>query len=313
MLVENDLLLIEDELRINQDCTYTLSNFKNDYAFNLRFLKTKKSIWKLKFRNLLFEIFKIIDITVSKTQKLMLQTILKQHILDKWNSLFSRANSEILNQYYDVEINHCIDNARRVALRQIMTFNSVMSVLKRQKSNWMNESWNKTFDEVLRNDDKNMIFSVWMTWIFDKTQMTKLFCCVFEFLNSTDRNQHSFQNAFFYDNEEKAVSIKFIINDWSIVLKKTLLIDAYVIINNSCFNCEVFDHIAFTYYVQNARTILQTKFVAGKSNERYESARHYKLQFDNDLLKKIDCESADTTIVEFQHFEFRSWTWNKKS
>ena len=307
MLAEDDLLLIGSGLRINQDCTYTLLDFKDDYASDISPLGTEESVWKLDARSLFFSFSKWIGVTVSGTQKLVPQTTLKQHILDKWSSMPSRANPGILHQYHGVEISHCTGNARRVALRQILTSNLVMSVLERQKPGWMNQRWGQAFDAALRSDERDMIFSLWGRWASDRAQIAELLCCVLELLDGTGRDGHSFQGALLHDNEEEAVSIKPTINDWSIVLRDTHLTGAYVMINNSCLNCEVPDHSASTCHFENARTVLQTEFDAGRSSERHESARHYKLKPGGDLLKEVDCGSADTTILEPSHSGPRTW------
>ena len=307
LLAEDDLLLIGGGLRTNQDCKYTLSDFKYDCASDISPLGTKESVWKPDTRSLAVGFSKYIGITVSGTQKLVPQTTLKQHILDKWTTLPSRANPGILNQYLGVEISHCTGNARRVALRQLMTSSSVVSVLERQSPGWMNKPWGKVFNAALRSDEKDMMFSLWKGWASDRAEMAELFCCVLEFLNGTGRDQHNFYAALLHDNEEEAVSIQPTINDWSIALRDTHLTSAYVLITNICLHCEVPDLITSTCYVRNARTVLETEFVTKSLDEQYGLGVYYKLQPGGDLLKQISCENVDTTIVEPTHSGPKRW------
>ena len=307
LLAEDDLLLIGGGLRTNQDCKYTLSDFKYDHASDMSPLGTKESVWKPDTRSLAVGLCKYIGITVTGTQKLVPQTTLKQHILDKWTTLPSRANPGILNQYLGVEISHCTGNARRVALRQLMTSSSVMSVLERQTPGWLNKSWGKAFFAALRSDRDEKMFSVWKEWASNRVEMAELFCCVLELLDNTGRDQHNFHGALLHHNEEEAVSIKPSINDWSIALRDSHMTSAYVIINKICLNCEVPDHSASTCHLQSARTVLETQFVTRKSGDRYESGGHYKLQPGGDLLKGVLCGSLDTTVVEPTHSGPRTW------
>lgn len=307
LLAEDDLLLIGGELRTNQDCKYTISDFKEDYASDMIPLGTKESVWKPDTRSLAVGLSKYIGITVSGTQKLVPQTTLKQHILDKWTTLPSRANPGILNQYLGVEISHCTGNARRVALRQLMTSSSVMSVLERQNPGWMNKTWGKASNAALRSNEKDTMFSLWKERASNRDEMAELFCCVLEPRDGTGRDRNNFHGALLHDNEEEAVSIKSNINDWSIALRDTHLTSAYVLISHICLNCEVPDHSASTCHVQKARTVLETEFVAKGSGERHESGGNYKLQPGGDLLKEVLCGSLGTTIVEPTHSGSMTW------
>lgn len=307
LLAKDDLLLIGGGLRTNEGCKYTLSDFKDDYASDISPLGTKESVWKLDSRSLAVGLSKYLGITVSGTQKLVPQTTVKQHILDKWTTLPSRANPGILNQYLGVEISHCTGNARRVPLRKLMTSSPVMSVLERQNPGWMNKPWGQAFNAALRSDKKDTMFSLWKDWASDRAEMAELFCCLLETLDGTGRDQHNFHGALLHDNEEEAVSIKPTINDWSIALRDTHLTSAYVMINSTCLNCEVPDHSASTCYDENACTVLETEFVAKRSGDWYESGGHYKLQPGGDLLKEVFCGSRNTTIVEPTHSGSMSW------
>ena len=298
LLAEDDLLLIGGGLRTNQDCIYTLSDFRNDYASDISPLGTKESVWKLDTRSLAVGLSKYIGVTVSGTQKLVPHTTLKQLILDKWSTLPSRANPGVLFQYLGVEISHCTGNARRVALRQLMTSSSVMSVLELQNPGWMDKPWGKAFNAALRSDEKDRMFLLWKERVSDRAEMAELFCCMLESLDGTGRDQNNFHAALLHDNEEEVANIKPTINDWSITLRDTHETGAYVIINDICLNCEVPDHSTSTCYVENARTVLETEFAAKRADECGESGGHYKLQPGGDLVKEVLCGSLDTTMVE---------------
>ena len=132
LLAEDDLLLIGGGLRENRDCKYTLSDLARDSSSDFMVLGTTKSVWKLDTRGIAVGVSKIFGITMSGSQKLIPQTTLKQHILDKWTANPSRANPGIFNQHIGVEVSHCTGNARRLSLRELMVSAPMAKVLERQ-------------------------------------------------------------------------------------------------------------------------------------------------------------------------------------
>ena len=107
LLAEDDLLLIGDVLRPNPNCDYRLGHFANDHAHELGTLGTMPAAWRTDSRGLALGISRIFGVTVYGTIYLILQTSLKQRILDKQTNHPSRANPQILNHYYGVQISHC--------------------------------------------------------------------------------------------------------------------------------------------------------------------------------------------------------------
>ncbi|CAL8577370.1 hypothetical protein XPA_003201 [Xanthoria parietina] len=90
-LSQDDLLLIGAGFCENASCNYTMSALTKENASAMTVLGTKDSAWKWDSRGLTVGLSKYLGVTVSGTQKLMPQTTLKQHILDKWTTMPSRS------------------------------------------------------------------------------------------------------------------------------------------------------------------------------------------------------------------------------
>ena len=151
---------------------------------------------------------KIFGVTVSGSQKLLPQTTLKQHILDKWTANPSRANPGIFNQYLGVEVSHCTGNARRISLGELMLSASIWKLLKRQTPGWTSTSWGSSFVGALLEDDEHYYFQVWKYFAPDRAKIADRFCSLLELLDSTGfADGDQFHAARLYDNDEMALPI----------------------------------------------------------------------------------------------------------
>ena len=118
-LARDDWLLIGAGLQENSQCNYKISDFWAEFGLQLPVLGTHESVWRTDSRVLTLSLSKYVGVTISGSQKLIPQTTVKQHTLDKWTTNPSRSNPGILNQYDDVELSHCTGNARRISIRKL--------------------------------------------------------------------------------------------------------------------------------------------------------------------------------------------------
>ena len=243
LLAEDDVLLIGGGLRENFYCDYTISDFSRDFASDFTVLGTKESVWKMDSRSAAIGASKFLGITVSGSQKLIPQTTLKEHILDKWTASPLRANPGIFNQHLGVELSHCTGNARRVSIRELIRCDPMWKVMERQTPGWTLRPWGRSLKKVLFGKDNEAIFHVWKEFASDRAEIAGLLCCLLELLDNTGlAEEKKFHAAVLHANEEYTLPIDTIINDWSITLRDTHMSAAYVMINEICLNCEVPDH-----------------------------------------------------------------------
>ncbi|KAL8993461.1 MAG: hypothetical protein Q9169_006330 [Polycauliona sp. 2 TL-2023] len=268
LLSQSDLLLIGAGQRINESCQYTMSSFVKDYRSEMTMLGPKKSAWITDSRSLTIGISKYLGVTVAGTQKLIPQTTLKQHILNKWRNMPSRSNPTILNQFLAVEVSHCTGNARRISLKQLMTSKSMWSILDRQTPNWHQTVWGGALNRALHSIDAGHIVNVWKEFATNRIDIAELVCCTLELLDATGWNdQGDFNSAVLVTNEEWAVSIPKKLNNWVFALRETHLTGAYVMTNELCIEFELPDQTGSTCGKPGTLTTLQTQITTAKSLE----------------------------------------------
>lgn len=298
LLAEDDLLLIGGGLKENHYCDYKLSHFSEDFASDFTVLGTHESVWKLDSRSGGIGISKLLGITVSGTQKLIPQTTLKQHLLDKWTASPLRANPAIFNQSLGVEISHCTGNARRVSLSELMISYPVCRILERQSPGWTMTSWGSRFNSALFEDDREANFRVWKDFASERAKMADLLCCLLDLLDHTGLAEgKKFHAAMLYDNEEYALPIHTDINDWSISLRDTHITATYAIITEICLNCEVPDHSTSSCDIPKAYTVLQTQYATKRPDNTIKGSEYYILRPDGPNLKQVDCGSPDICLL----------------
>lgn len=296
VLTKGDLLLIGAGFCDNGGCPYTISSFTKDVASEMTVLGTKDSFWKTDSRGLAVGLSKYLGVTVSGTQKLIPQTTLKQHILDKWSTTPTRCNPVILNQYLGVEISHCTGNARRISLRELMVSRPVRSVLQSQHPQWYKTQWGTKFSEALHSTNSDDIVDVWEKFPSNRSEMADLVCRVLELLDTTGWNeQHVFKSAVLVDNEEWAVPIEKKLNSWVHVLSDTHLTGTYVITSERCIECEVPDHTIATCGTSQAFTALKTKIATTESPSTTKA--EYLLRPLGERFRQIDCGQPTVLLL----------------
>ncbi len=298
LLAEDDVLLIGGGLKENRYCKYKMSDLARDFASDFTVLGTKESVWKTDSRSAAIGVSKFFGITVSGSQKLIPQTTLKQHILDKWTANPLRANPAIFNHYLGVQLSHCTGNARRVSLRELMISDPIWKVLERQTPGWTSTPWGSSFKRALFDYDREAIFQVWKDFASDRANFAGLLCCLLELLDCTGLVEgEKFHAAMLYENEEYALPIHTDINDWSIPLRDTHITAAYVIIDEICLNCEVPNHSTSSCHIQNAYTVLQTQFATERPRGASRGNEIYILRPDGRRLQQVDGGGSDIFLL----------------
>lgn len=296
-LAGNELLLIGAGFRDNRKCLYTRSAFIEEMKPRMTVLGTKESVWKTDSRGLAFTLSKYLGVTVSGTQKLIPQTSLKQHILDKWTTRPTRSNPTILSQYLGVEISHCTGNARRISIKELMLSEPIRPILDRQSPNWVQTPWGSALNAALRSAKTDDLISVWKEFKLNRSEMAELVCCTLELLDDTGWNeQDEFHSALLFNNEEWAVAMSTKENSWMVALRDTHLTGAYVITNEICIECEVPDHTTSTCENAKSYTVLQTQFATARKPRPFRKA-DFRLRPFGERFHTAECGSPNITFL----------------
>lgn len=260
LLADDDLLLIGAVLRQNRRCHYTLDDYEAEYGNSMGTLGTTPSYWKADIRGLSLSLVKVFGVTVSGSQKLIPQTTLKQHILDKWTNNATRANPGLLNKNLGVEISNCTGNARRISLKSMLLLRAVSPLVERQIPQWTRSPWGSSFLAALGNTrDPEAIYDVWRKFPDSRTQMAELVCCVLDVLNTTGRKESEFFAGFLHNGQESSVLLDYKRNHWAMLLEDSHLSGVYAVINEVCLECRLPNHSAMTCACSDVYTVLQTK------------------------------------------------------
>lgn len=295
-LSQDDLLLIGAGFCENASCNYTMSAFTKENASAMTVLGTKDSAWKWDSRGLTVGLSKYLGVTVSGTQKLMPQTTLKQHILDKWTTMPSRSNPAVLNQYLGVEISHCTGNARRISLKTLMISKPIREILERQVPDWHRTPWGEALNKALHSPDKQDIVNVWKEHASNRNGIADLVCCALQVLDTTGWNEQKvFNSAVLIDNEEWAVPVPSNLNSWLVTLKDTPLTSAYVITNEICLGCEVPDRTISACNTSQAFTALQTQITTEQSPS--DSGADFLLNPFGERFRRTECGSPTIFLL----------------
>ena len=295
-LSKDDLLLIGAGFRENQHCRYTMSAFTNESASRMTVLGTQESVWRNDNRTLAVGLSKYFGVTISGTQKLIPQTTLKQHILEKWTTKPIRSNPAILNQHLGVEISHCTGNARRVSLKELMVSKPLWPILQCQIPRWHETPWGIAFNTALHSPKSKDIVDVWKEYASERCKMAELVCRVLEILDATGWNeQQVFNSAVLFDNEEMAVPIPRDLNTWLVALHDTHLTSAYVVTTEICIECEVADHSTSICGASQTFTALKTQITAAGSPPGPNA--QYLLRSSGERFKQIDCRSSTVVLL----------------
>ncbi|KAL8881196.1 MAG: hypothetical protein Q9215_006368 [Flavoplaca cf. flavocitrina] len=295
-LSKDDWLLIGAGFRENQHCRYTMSAFTKESASRMTVLGTKESVWRNDNRTLAVGLSKYFGVTISGTQKLIPETTLKQHILDKWTTKPTRSNPAILNQYLGVEISHCTGNARRVSLKELMVSKPLWPILQCQIPLWHETPWGIAFNTAIHSPKREDIVNVWKDYASDRCQMAELVCRVLEILDTTGWNeQQVFNSAVLIDNEEMAVPVPRDLNTWLAALHDTHLTSAYVITTGICIECEVADHTTSICGASQAFTALKTEITGTESPPGINV--QYSLRSSVERFRQVDCGTSTVVLL----------------
>ena len=296
-LSQDDLLLIGAGFCENASCNYTMSALTKENASAMTVLGTKDSAWKWDSRGLTVGLSKYLGVTVSGTQKLMPQTTLKQHILDKWTTMPSRSNPAVLNQYLGVEISHCTGNARRISLKTLMISKPIRPILERQVPDWHQTPWGDALNKALHSPKREDIVNVWKEHASNRTDIADLICCALQVLDTTGWNEQKvFNSAVLIGNEEWAVPVPSNLNSWLVALKDTPETSAYVITNEICFGCEVPDRTISACNTSQAFTALQTQITTEVSPPS-DSKAEYLLKPFGERFRRTECGSPTIFLL----------------
>ena len=288
LLADDDLLLIGAVFRQNDLCRYTLGDYEAEYGNEMGTLGTTPPYWKTDSRGFTLGLSKVLGVTISGSQKLIPQTTLKQHILDKWTNNATRANPGLLNQNLGVEISNCTGNARRIPLKSMLLLQAVSPLLERQIPQWTKSLWGSSFLAALGNiREPEAIYDVWRKFPENRIQMAELVCCVLDVLNTTGRRESEFIAGFLHGGQESSVSLDYQRNKWARLLEDSHLSGVYAVINEVCLECQFPNHSAMTCACSGVYTVLQTE-VSFDSHPGYDFQR---LSLDRKIYERADAGS----------------------
>ena len=262
LLNKDDLLLIEGELRNHEGCQYTLESYASQRAEKANILGTKAKSWSLESRSLSIGFAKFVGASLIGTQKLVPETTVKEHALNEWTNRPERANPEILNNAYGIVISHCTGNAKRVALKHLMT-SALSPLLESVNVMWSDRPWGFEFMAALKSSDDDAVVNFWLAFEEYRKEAANLILCVLEVLDTTGYVDDNFEAALFCNRKRRSVRLDVNCNDWSVVLKDSRRMASYVAIDEYCLeyldqhnqeNSRFSDH-----RVRKARTVLQTQ------------------------------------------------------
>lgn len=293
-----DKLLIGSELRVNQECRYTLQEYEMNYGDAMRNSGPKPSKWKLDGVAMSVQLAapKVIAFQIQGSVKKIPETTVKQFLWQKWTMDAEHANPGVLNNYYGVEISHCTGNARRIPLKQLLLTEPVQQLLERQIPGWSSTDWGLAFQKVLQTDSDSVIFKFWNDYYSRRSQIGQLVRCVLDVLDDTGNTDNGFRAAFLYQNRELDIHLTMHSNEWASLLKDSYLTATYAIVNNLCLECRRPDHSASICNDELRYTVLQTQ-VGFKKGAYRSDAERLKIEPHNQIYKKVDDNAADGPYI----------------
>lgn len=264
-----DKLLIGAELTIKRSCDYTLQEFEMNYGSQICDLGPRASSWKFDGGAVALQVAapKIITIQLEGTFKKIPETTVKQSIWQKWKFKPERANPEVLNNYYGVEMSHCTGNVRRVPLKVLLLATPVQELLERQIPGWQHSPWGLAFINALQADDSSdAILEFWNSNVMARPPVGQLVSTVLEVLESTGTSGLGFRAALLYHNREQGVDIDLGNNEWASLLKDSIRMATYALVNSVCLECRRPDHTTSICGDERRHTVLQTSLELTKGD-----------------------------------------------
>ncbi|KAH8765886.1 hypothetical protein F5882DRAFT_474438 [Hyaloscypha sp. PMI_1271] len=280
----DDKLLIGNEIRINNGCTYSPQEYETNYSDMTSSLGAIPSTWKLDGVTMAVQLTapKVVAFQIQGNVKKVPETTVKQYLWTKWSFQPERANPGILNNYFGVEISHCTGNARRVPLKYLLLAEPMQELLERQIPKWSTTTWGMSFQKALMTDSSDAIFQFWNDYVEQRPLVGQLIRCILDVLDSTGKTDFGFRAAFLHQNRELGVDLAIENNEWAGLLQDSYLMATYAIINEICLECRQPDHTTSICGDESRYTVLQTH-IGVKMENRGSS-------FSNDRLKRLKIE-----------------------
>lgn len=301
----NDKLLIGNDIRINDGCTYSLQEYEMNYSDMINTLGTMPSAWKLDGVTLSVQLTapKVVAFQIQGNVKKVPETTIKQHLWTKWSLQPERANPGILNNYFGVEISHCTGNARRVPFKYILLMEPVQDLLERQIPKWSTSTWGISFQKALMTDSNDAIFQFWNDHVEQRPLVGQLVRCVLDILDSTGKTDFGFRAAFLHKNRELGVDLDIDNNEWLGLLRDSYLMATYAIIHKICLDCRQPDHTTSTCGDKLQYTVLQTqigfKMKYSGSMSSSNGLKRLKIEPHNQTYKTVNGEGGAWSVSHF--------------
>jgi len=300
-LLPDELLLISGDEHIMVEkpaCHYGLDHFEDDYGNLLNELGTKDSAWRWDTRGASFGFSKIVGVSITGTQKRIPDTSLKEKVLDKWQNAPERRNPQVLNQNLGVEVSHCTGNARRVAVRTLLTLKPMTLALERQFPGWRDRPWGGPFWDAVSGHSDAAVEAVWKTFEEHRAQMAQLVCFALDLLSPTGLEESKLSVAFLNNGQESSVSLDVKMNTWALLLKDTPVTASFTIINERCLLCRVPDHSAAgcsSSGSEEALTTLQSQIAVPASSG--PAWNRVLVKSVGESFRRVDLGSASVVLL----------------
>jgi hypothetical protein len=294
----DDKLLIGNETRIKNGCTYSLQEYEMNYSDMINSLGTMPSAWKLDGVTIGVQLTapKLVAFQIQGNVKKVPETTIKQHLWTKWSLQPERANPGILNSYFGLEISHCTGNARRVPLKYILLMEPMQELLERQIPKWLSTTWGMSFRKALMTDSNDAIFQFWNDHVEQRPLVGQLVRCMLDVLESTGRTDFGFRAAFLHQNRELGVDLQIENNEWARLLQDSYLMATYAIINKICLEYRQPDHTTSICGDEARYTVLQT--YVGLSSPK-DCLKRLKIEPHNQTYKTVNEEERETGAPHF--------------
>lgn len=145
----DDELLIGNEIRISNECTYSPQEYEMNYSDMINSLGTMPSTWKLDGVAIGVHVAapKAVAFQIQGNVKKAPETTVKQSLWTKRSLQPERANLGILNNYFSVKISHCTGNARKAPLKYILLIEPMQELLEQQNPKWSISTWGVSFQK----------------------------------------------------------------------------------------------------------------------------------------------------------------------
>ncbi|KAH6706628.1 hypothetical protein BKA61DRAFT_698509 [Leptodontidium sp. MPI-SDFR-AT-0119] len=295
MAVDNKLL-IGNNIRINNNCTYSLQEYEMNYSDMTNSLDGVTMAVQLTAP-------KIVAFQIQGNVKKVPETTVKQYLWTKWTLQPERANPGILNNYFGVEISHCTGNARRVPLKYILLAKPMQGLLERQIPKWSTSTWGMSFQKALMSYSNDAIFQFWNAHVEQRPLIGQLVRCVLDVLDSTGKNDLGFRATLLHQNRELGVDLVIENNEWAELLQDSYLMATYAIINEICLECRQPDHTTSICGDESRYTVLETHIGVKMGNSgsilSNDHLKRLKIEPHNQTYKRVNKEATARSAPHF--------------